>query len=155
MTIPESVQLVLQAGAMGEGGEIFILDMGEPVSILDLAKDTITLSGLKPYEDIEIVFSGIRPGEKLFEELQTDAESVAKTRHPKIFIGRIASYSSEDVDRALDKLAGLARDGLADRLRQCLAELLPESNLSFNVESPPVMSQQSIEDETIARGVHN
>jgi len=155
MTIPESVQLVLQAGAMGEGGEIFILDMGEPVSILDLAKDTITLSGLKPYEDIEIVFSGIRPGEKLFEELQTDAESVAKTRHPKIFIGRIASYSPEDVDRALDKLAGLARDGQADGVRQCLAELLPESNLSLNVESPPAMSHQTVEDETIARGVHN
>ncbi|HKZ02512.1 MAG TPA: nucleoside-diphosphate sugar epimerase/dehydratase [Pyrinomonadaceae bacterium] len=71
MTIPEAAQLVLQAGAIGEGGEIFILDMGEPVRILDLAKDTITLSGLKPFEDIDIVFSGIRPGEKLFEELET------------------------------------------------------------------------------------
>ncbi len=68
---PKRRSLVLQAGAIGEGGEIFILDMGEPVRILDLAKDTITLSGLKPYEDIEIVFTGMRPGEKLFEELES------------------------------------------------------------------------------------
>src|SRR5262249_43238294 len=72
MTIPEASQLVLQAGAMGDGGEIFVLDMGEPVKIVDLARDLITLSGLRPGEDIELVFSGIRPGEKLFEQLTTD-----------------------------------------------------------------------------------
>ena len=80
MTIPEAAQLVIQAGAIGQGGEIFILNMGKPVSILELAKDTITLSGLKPFEDIEIVYTGLRPGEKLFEELETNEEQVAKTR---------------------------------------------------------------------------
>lgn len=154
MTIPESVQLVLQAGAMGEGGEIFILDMGEPVSILDLAKDTITLSGLKPYEDIEIVFTGIRPGEKLFEELQTDAESVAKTRHPKIFIGKIAKYPSEEVSKALTQLALLADDGVGNGLRKCLNELLPEANLEVRAATQSTEIETAHTQEEFARGVH-
>ena len=95
ITISEAAELVLQAGTMGEGGEIFILDMGEPMRILDLARDVITLSGLNPYEDIDIVFTGTRPGEKLFEELQTNEETMTKTRHPKIFIGKIAAYPEE------------------------------------------------------------
>jgi FlaA1/EpsC-like NDP-sugar epimerase len=154
MTIPESVQLVLQAGAMGEGGEIFILDMGEPVSILDLAKDTITLSGLKPYEDIDIVFTGIRPGEKLFEELQTDAESVAKTRHPKIFIGKIAKYPSEEVSRALKELAQLANDGQGHGLRECLNELLPEAKLAVEGDTTTPELDQALTQEAFAPGVH-
>jgi FlaA1/EpsC-like NDP-sugar epimerase len=88
MTIPEASQLVLQAGTMGNGGEIFILDMGEPVRIADLARDLISLSGLTPGEDVEIRYTGVRPGEKLFEELSVDAETADKTRHPKIFVGR-------------------------------------------------------------------
>jgi FlaA1/EpsC-like NDP-sugar epimerase len=155
MTIPESVQLVLQAGAMGEGGEIFILDMGEPVSILDLAKDTITLSGLKPYEDIEIVFTGVRPGEKLFEELQTDAESVAKTRHPKIFIGKIAAYSTEEVERAVTRLGDLAEAGECDGVRKFLGELLPESNLALNGLGTPTSNDQPVSEEAVGRGVHS
>jgi FlaA1/EpsC-like NDP-sugar epimerase len=95
MTIPEAAQLVLQAGAMGEGGEIFILDMGEPVRILDLAVAMITLTGLKPFEEMDIVFTGLRPGEKLYEELELFGEDIAKTRHPKIFIGKLGAYSSE------------------------------------------------------------
>jgi FlaA1/EpsC-like NDP-sugar epimerase len=87
MTIPEAVQLVIQAGAMMEGGEIFILDMGEPVRILDLAENIIRLSGFVPYEDIDIVFTGLRPGEKLHEELSYGAEDVKKTAHDKIFLG--------------------------------------------------------------------
>jgi len=75
MTIPDAAQLVLEAGAMGEGGEIFVLDMGEPVRIFDMAKDMIGLFGLKPFDDIDIVFTGMRPGEKLFEELNTEGES--------------------------------------------------------------------------------
>ena len=84
MTIPEASQLVLQAASMGKGGEIFVLDMGEPVKIVDLAKDLITLSGLVPDEDIEIVFSGLRPGEKLFEELSIKGENMQPTCHSKI-----------------------------------------------------------------------
>jgi FlaA1/EpsC-like NDP-sugar epimerase len=160
MTIPEAVQLVLEAGAMGEGGEIFILDMGEPVRILDLAKDTITLSGFKPFEDIDIVFSGIRPGEKLFEELQTDSESVAKTRHPKIFIGKIAAYPTEEVSRALSRLSLLAEDGQGDGLRGVLNEILPEANLKVEVEKVDDELVEAASTPTpaptaIARGVHS
>jgi FlaA1/EpsC-like NDP-sugar epimerase len=120
---------------MGEGGEIFILDMGQPVKILDLAKDTITLSGFKPFEDIDIVFTGVRAGEKLFEELEITEECMARTRHPKIFIGKIASYPQEKVERALTRLAILSEDGNEAALRRFLSELLPEASLVDN--SPP------------------
>ena len=88
MTIPEAVELVIQAGVLAKGGEIFVLDMGEPVKILDLAKTLITLSGLEPGKDIEIVFTGIRPGEKLYEELLTAEEGINATTHKRIFVAR-------------------------------------------------------------------
>jgi FlaA1/EpsC-like NDP-sugar epimerase len=134
MTIPEAAQLVLQAGAMGAGSEIFILDMGEPVRILDLAKDTITLSGLKPYSDIDIVFCGIRPGEKLYEELDTLEEKVAKTRHPKIFIGQIAAPSREQVSEALKRMRYFADSGQEQQLRLALSQLLSDSRLEAKEE---------------------
>ena len=129
MTIPEAAQLVLQAGAMGEGGEILILDMGTPVRILDLAKDTITLSGLRPYEDIEIIFTGVRPGEKLSEALIMTEENMSKTRHPKIFIGKVATYPQEKLNSALQRLAALAEEGSDEPLRVLLNELIPEASL--------------------------
>ena len=134
MTIPEAAQLVLQAGTMGDGGEIFVLDMGDPVNILELAKDTISLSGLRPYEDIDIVFSGIRPGEKLFEELEMTDEQLTKTRHPKIFIGNIAIYPEKVVSGALRQLAILSKQGNDARLRELLSRLIPESQLNGGLQ---------------------
>jgi FlaA1/EpsC-like NDP-sugar epimerase len=142
MTIPEAAQLVLQAGAMGEGGEIFVLDMGQPVKILDLAKDTITLSGLKPFEDIEIVFTGIRAGEKLFEELEVRDEWLTKTRHPKIYIGKIAAYPEETVRGALERLAFLSGNERDSEVRNYLGELLPEARLT-NGELNPAGSAEA------------
>jgi FlaA1/EpsC-like NDP-sugar epimerase len=130
MTIPEAAQLVMQAGAMGRGGEIFILDMGHPVRILDLAVAMINLSGLRPFEDIEIAFTGLRPGEKLFEELELDGEGISKTRHPKIFIGLIAPYPEGVVDQALVELQRLARTGDSIAIREYLNDFLPEATLA-------------------------
>jgi FlaA1/EpsC-like NDP-sugar epimerase len=97
MTIPEASQLVLQAGSMAHGGEIFILDMGEPVKIVNLAEDVIRLSGYEPYEDIPIVFTGLRPGEKLYEELLMDEEGITETRHDKIHIGKPLEINHESL----------------------------------------------------------
>ena len=131
MTIPEAAQLVLQAGSMGEGGEIFVLDMGEPVNIFNLAKEIITLSGLKPFEDIDIVFSGLRAGEKLFEELDWANEPITKTRHPKIFIGQIAPYPAELVEKAVARLETFAKRGQEMEMCRYLGELLPEASLEI------------------------
>ncbi len=130
MTIPEASRLVLQAGAMGEGGEIFVLDMGDEVKIVDLAERMITLSGLRPGIDVDIVFTGLRPGEKLFEELATEGEAVTKTRHPKIFIGRIERCDDAVLRRALRELAELGERGDEPGLRLRLARLVPEATLS-------------------------
>jgi FlaA1/EpsC-like NDP-sugar epimerase len=129
MTIPEASQLVLQAGALGNGGEIFILDMGEPVRILDLAEDMIRLSGLTPYEDIDIVFTGVRKGEKLFEELEITGENLDKTNHPKIFIGKIAAYSEEDVEQIVDSFRAAVVASDSGRVRQLFNEFLPEARI--------------------------
>jgi FlaA1/EpsC-like NDP-sugar epimerase len=130
MTIPEASQLVLQAGAMGEGGEIFVLDMGEPVRILDLATEMIRLTGLRPYEDMAIEFTGLRPGEKLFEELELSGEDISKTRHPKILIGRISPLDPAEIADGVARLEALARenDGLA--VRDVLQSLVREAQLT-------------------------
>ncbi|QYO67552.1 polysaccharide biosynthesis protein [Leptolyngbya sp. 7M] len=130
MTIPEASQLVMQAGALGLGGEIFILDMGQPVKILDLAEDMIRLSGLVPYDDIDIVFTGIRPGEKLFEELEITGEDLEKTRHPQIFIGKIATYSDKKVSAMIERLSASLENGNDDDLRDVIREFVPESQIS-------------------------
>ena len=136
MTIPEASQLVLQAGAIGKGGEIFVLDMGEPVRILDIAKETISLSGLKPFEDIDIVFTGMRPGEKLFEELEMTEEHLVKTRHPKIFIGKITPYPEVELRNALERLTHLSTARQEEELREFLNEMLPEARLTLVAPSP-------------------
>ncbi|MBK5252184.1 MAG: polysaccharide biosynthesis protein [Peptostreptococcaceae bacterium] len=110
MTIPEAVSLVLQAGAMAKGGEIFVLDMGEPFKIIDLARDLIRLSGLEPDKDIQIEFSGLRPGEKLYEELLMDEEGIEKTENEKIFIGKANGITMEKLKSNLDALRIIAED---------------------------------------------
>jgi len=152
MTIPEAAQLVLQAGAMGKGGEIFILDMGKPVRILDLAEEMITLTGLRPYVDMDIVFPGLRPGEKLFEELELSGEEISKTRHPKIFIGNLNSYPPEEIQRALRYVEELAREGDGTAVRKFFNSLLPEANLGVRRASrdTPQQPQDSESESTSA-----
>ena len=125
MTIPEASQLVLQAAAMGDSGEIYVLDMGEPVKITQLAEDLIRLSGLRAGRDIEIVYTGIRPGEKLFEELAIDGENACKTKHPKIYIGRGQARTHTGMRSAIEGLLGLAEHADADRVRAALKRIVP------------------------------
>ena len=129
MTIPEASQLVLQAASMGRGGEIFVLDMGQPVKIADLARDMIRLSGLEPDIDIRIEYTGLRPGEKLFEELHTDAEQAERTRHPMIFIGKIPRPDPGSVDKQLQHLAALSQAGDTAGIRRLLNRMLPEARI--------------------------
>lgn len=149
MTIPEAAQLVLQAAALGVGGEIFILDMGEPVRILDLAKETIRLSGFKPFVDMDIVFSGLRPGEKLFEELAMTGEHIARTRHPKIFIGKLAPYPDDLLDHVIHQVTLLALRHDERALREYLNQVLPEARLT--VAASDDESEQDVVDRPVAR----
>ncbi|MFM8634354.1 MAG: polysaccharide biosynthesis protein [Planctomycetia bacterium] len=125
MTIPEAATLVIQAGAMGRGGEVFVLDMGEPVRIADLARDMIRLSNLKEGRDIEIRFTGLRPGEKLFEELFTGEESLRETPHPKIRAARLDPATNASPEQILHRLRHACMRSPAD-VRAILHELAPE-----------------------------
>lgn len=127
MTIPEAVQLVIRAANLGKGGEIFVLDMGEPVKIVDLARDLITLSGLQPDRDIEIVFTGLRPGEKLEESLFNKAESYTLTAHEKIFmVTQEMPIESQALQWGVQKLIRLAQDGDVENLWAGIQSLAPE-----------------------------
>ncbi|MBI3775766.1 MAG: polysaccharide biosynthesis protein [Gammaproteobacteria bacterium] len=132
MTIPEACQLILQAGAIGKGGEVLVLDMGEPVKISYLAEQLIRLAGKKPGEDIEIVYTGLRPGEKLTEELVHDAEPLATTRHPKIFFANCRPVDAEVLVDALTNLQKAASECDNARLRELLTSLVPEAIAAGN-----------------------
>ena len=125
MTIPEASQLVMQAGAMGKGGEIFVLDMGEPVRIVDLARDLIRLSG-KSEKEIPIVFTGTRPGEKLFEELGFDEECMDRTGHPMIYVGKLRPVERDVVLAGIEKLRPYRDSQDNAAVRAVMAELVPE-----------------------------
>ncbi|MDO8310826.1 MAG: polysaccharide biosynthesis protein, partial [Sideroxyarcus sp.] len=130
MSIPEAAQLVMQAGYMGKGGEIFVLDMGEPVKIVDLAKDMIRLSGLGE-DDIKIEFTGLRPGEKLYEELLADDENTLPTPHPKLRIAQARSVDSAELQAMLtwieDDKAN-TDEAVRQQLRHWVPEYTPTSN---------------------------
>ena len=126
MTIPEAVQLVLQAAALGAGGEVFVLDMGEPVKIADLAEDLIRLSGLEVGTDIELSFTGMRPGEKLYEELFFGPDDAAPTGHPKILQARDGNPSIEIERQVNDLIAAALRRDSADELRRRIRRIVPE-----------------------------
>jgi FlaA1/EpsC-like NDP-sugar epimerase len=122
MMIPEAVLLVLQAAEMGQGGEVFVLDMGHMVKIVDLAKEMIRLSGFEPDKDIPIVFTGTRPGEKLYEEILTAEEGTAATHNKKIFKANLSRVDEKELEKSLDEIKRTALDGdkkeIIDRLKR-------------------------------------
>ena len=125
MTIPEAVQLVIQAGAMGKGGEVFVLDMGEPIKITRLAEEIIRLSGMEPGKDMEIVYTGVRPGEKLFEEILTTEEVATSTKHKKIYVAKDAEPDVEVLRATMREIAAAVDGGAgAERGRELLEALL-------------------------------
>ncbi|UPK72745.1 polysaccharide biosynthesis protein [Chitinophaga filiformis] len=126
MTIPEACQLVLEAGAMGQGGEIFVFDMGQPVKIADLANKMIRMSGREPGKDIQVVFTGLRPGEKLFEELLNNAENTLSTYHEKIMIARVREYDFVEVNEHVEKLIASAQKHYITPTVVLMKQLVPE-----------------------------
>lgn len=145
MTIPEAVSLVLTAGSLAKGGEIFILDMGEPVKIRVLAENLIRLSGFKPYEDIKIEYTGLRPGEKLYEELLLNEEGITKTDNKKIYIGKPIVFNTDMFFKHLLKLYYAAQRNHKDEVEKIIAEVVPTyHHETVGAESLP----EDIENET-------
>jgi len=144
MTIPEACQLILQTGAMGEGGEFFLLEMGDPVKIVDMARDLIRFSGFEPDKDIKIEFIGLRPGEKMFEELITQGEGIVKTEHKKILVlknsntcrveesDQCPDTGINDISKQIDELMSLGKKYKAEEIRKKLSTILPEYTISEN-----------------------
>ena len=132
MTIPEAVSLVLQAGAMAQGGEIFVLDMGDPVKITTLAENLIRMYGKEPYKEVEIKFTGLRPGEKLFEELLMNEEGLKSTANKKIFIGNQIPIDEKDLLDKLDKLKSYAENNDSDKVVQMLSAIVPSFKHTIN-----------------------
>ena len=144
MTIPEAAQLVMQAGCIGRGGEIFVLDMGEPVRILSLAEELIRLSGLIPYKEIDIQFTGLKPGEKLFEELLIDGEGVRPTSHKKIRVVASVETDLRRVSESLDELFDHARAYDITALLKSLRTIVPEFVPRYHFEVAPPFAFQRV-----------
>lgn len=126
MTIPEACQLVIEAGVMGMGGEIFVFDMGQPVRVVDLAEKMIRLSGKQPGVDIDVVFTGLRPGEKLYEELLSNKENTLPTYHEKIMIAKVAEYDFPTVQAKIDNLISSASKHYTYETVALMKDLVPE-----------------------------
>jgi FlaA1/EpsC-like NDP-sugar epimerase len=141
MTIPEATQLVLEAGIMGEGGEVFVFDMGNPVKIADLAKKMIRLYGLIPNIDIAITYSGLRPGEKLYEELLTDGENTIKTYHEKIMIAKVRPVNFESISICMESLYGMVEfqedeSVIVSKIKEFVPEFLSKNSIFENLDKP-------------------
>jgi FlaA1/EpsC-like NDP-sugar epimerase len=128
MSIPEACQLILQAGALGKGKEIFVLQMGEPVKIIDMARDLIRLAGKEPDRDIEIIYTGLRPGEKLHEELIAEGEKVSQTPHEKIMVltSEVQTFRADQIEEALNELISVSQTFDAQKVRLALKKYVPE-----------------------------
>ena len=126
MTIPEACQLVLEAFTMGDGGEIYVFDMGESIKIIDLAKKMIKLAGLKINEDIHIKITGLRPGEKMYEELLNKDENTSQTHHPKILIGKVNKLEYKDIKYSSDQLIFLTKSQKNEEIVKKMKEMVPE-----------------------------
>lgn len=153
MTVQEACSLVLEAGTMGNGGEIFVFDMGKPIRIYDLAKRMITLAGLKLGEDIKIVETGLRPGEKLYEELLNNKEHTIETRNKKIMIAKVRKYDFSEVNHAIDQIIRFAEDGDDYNMIYNIKQLIPEfisNNSSFEtIDNEIRIKQQQINEISI------
>ena len=125
MLIPEAAQLVLQAGAYAKGGEIFILDMGKPVKIYDLAEKLIRLSGFEPNKDIEIKITGLRPGEKLYEELLMNEEGLENTAHEKIFTGKLSEFDLDELKLKINELLEIVKSGNKTMIKKGIKNIVP------------------------------
>ena len=139
MTIPEACQLVINAGAMGQGGEIFIFDMGKPIRIYDLAVKMIKLSGLTLGKDIQITFTGLRPGEKLYEELLANKENTIETPNPKIMIAKVRTYQYEEVVKEIDDLIAMKNDdpfAIVRKMKEIVPEYVSKNSQFAAVETP-------------------
>lgn len=144
MTIPEACRLVLEAGCMGNGGEIFVFDMGKSVKIVELAKKMIRLAGLVPNVDIQVAFSGLRPGEKLYEELLNDSENTMPTHHKKIMIGKVREYGYEKIEQQISVLVSLAKDNNNRKVVLEMKAIVPEfksKNSKYEVLDEEIESQ--------------
>jgi FlaA1/EpsC-like NDP-sugar epimerase len=126
MTIPEACQLVLEAGCMGKGGEIFVFDMGKSVKIIDLARKMIKLSGLQEDKDIKIQITGLRPGEKLFEELLADTENTLPTHHSQILIGKVREYEYNEVNQTIESIIKLFNTQNNELIVKHMKDIVPE-----------------------------
>ncbi|MGA1622616.1 MAG: UDP-N-acetylglucosamine 4,6-dehydratase family protein, partial [Synechocystis sp.] len=144
MSIPEAARLVIQAGAMGEGGDVFLLDMGKPVKIYDLATQMIALSGLEVGRDIEIIITGLRPGEKLYEELLIQQDGAVPTRHPKIYAAKESMIPWEDLNSLLDSLFATAELGSKDALIRSLKSIVPEYTPASHSSTKSVTPERDV-----------